>query len=116
VSIGIFILLGRPETIGERVIRFLFIPVIGGVSYEVLKISAKPSVRRYLGFLFWPGLFMQKFTTREPTLDQIEVAISALNACLNDTVAGAPAYNARTNDTITDTPAHNNPDDKLVES
>ncbi|UCF03989.1 MAG: DUF1385 domain-containing protein [bacterium] len=102
VSIAIFILLGRPETIGERAIRFLFIPVIGGVSYEVLKISAKPSVKRYLGFLLWPGLFMQRFTTREPSMDQIEVAISALNACLNNTVADAPA--------------HDHPDDKLVES
>lgn len=87
VSIAVFIFLGRPETVRDRIIRFLFIPVIGGISYEVLRISAKPSVKRYLGFMFWPGIFMQRYTTREPSPDQIEVAITALNACLEHNVA-----------------------------
>jgi uncharacterized protein YqhQ len=84
VSVLVFLLLGRPSSITDRLVRFLFIPVIGGVSYEMLKLSAKPSVKKYLGFLIQPGLFLQRFTTREPSPDQLEVAIAALNACLDD--------------------------------
>ena len=84
VSLLLFIMLGRPEGAMDRMIRFSFIPVIAGVSYEVLKASARPSVQRYLGFVFWPGLLLQRLTTREPSPDQIEVAITALNASLED--------------------------------
>lgn len=84
VSVAVFVFLGKPDSIGDRLIRFSFIPLIGGISYEVLKLSARPGVGRRLGFLFWPGLKMQRFTTREPSSDQIEVAIAALNASLDD--------------------------------
>ncbi|MDD4857614.1 MAG: DUF1385 domain-containing protein [Candidatus Krumholzibacteria bacterium] len=86
VSIIIFMFLGRPQSIGDKLIRFAFIPVIGGVSYELLKISAKPGLRRYMAVFVWPGLFLQKLTTKEPSSDQIEVAIAALNACLGDKI------------------------------
>lgn len=84
VSMLLFIVLGRPEGVADRLIRFSFIPLIAGVSYEVLKVSARPSVQRYLGFVFWPGLLLQRLTTREPSPDQVEVAITALNASLED--------------------------------
>ena len=84
VSIALFIILGRPDSIVDRVVRFSFIPVIGGVSYELLKLSVRPAVKRHIGFMFMPGLLLQKLTTREPSRDQIEVAIAALNACLDD--------------------------------
>jgi len=84
VSIIVFMLLGRPTSIADKIIRFAFIPVIGGVSYELLKLSANPTVRPYMAFLVWPGLFLQKLTTKEPSSDQIEVAIAALNACIGD--------------------------------
>ncbi len=84
VSIAVFIILGRPDNIQERLIRFSFIPVIGGISYELLRLSAKPAFKKYLGFIFAPGLFLQKLTTREPDLEQLEVAIAALKACLGD--------------------------------
>jgi uncharacterized protein YqhQ len=84
VSILLFIILGRPTNVGERLIRFAFIPLIGGISYELLRLSTKPAFRRWFGFIFWPGLFMQRLTTREPSPDQIEVAITALNACLSE--------------------------------
>jgi uncharacterized protein YqhQ len=86
VSIILFIMLGRPETIAGRAIRFAFIPVIGGISYELLRLSARPRFSRYMGFLIWPGLFMQRFTAREPSSDQLEVAVAALKACLGDKV------------------------------
>ncbi|MBN2184796.1 MAG: DUF1385 domain-containing protein [Candidatus Krumholzibacteriota bacterium] len=84
VSVLVFIFLGRPETIADRLIRFSFIPVIAGISYEVLKLSARKKIGRKIGFLLWPGLFLQRFTTQEPSADQVEVAIAALKACLDD--------------------------------
>lgn len=84
VSVLLFIILGRPESIADRLIRFAFIPVIGGVSYELLRLSAKPRLGGYFGFIMWPGLFMQRFTAKEPSPDQLEVAIAALEACLGD--------------------------------
>lgn len=82
VSVIIFIILGKPHTITDRVVRFSFVPVIGGISYELLKLSAKPSLKRYFSVLVWPGLFLQHFTTKEPSVDQLEVAVAALDACL----------------------------------
>ncbi len=84
VSIVVFMILGRPHSVETKLIRFAFIPVIGGVSYELLKLSANPRVRPYMAFLVVPGLFLQKLTTKEPSLDQLEVAIAALNACIAD--------------------------------
>jgi uncharacterized protein YqhQ len=86
VSIVVFMILGRPQSVGDKIIRFAFIPVIGGVSYELLKLSANPVARRYMAPLVWPGLFLQRLTTKEPSNDQIEVAIAALDACLGDKI------------------------------
>ncbi len=82
VSVLVFIILGRPHTVADRVIRFSFIPVIGGISYELLKLSARPALRKYFSILVWPGLFLQHFTTKEPSMDQLEVASAALDACI----------------------------------
>jgi len=84
VSIILFIMLGRPDSVVDRLVRFSLVPVIGGVSYEALKLSAKPSVGRYISFMMWPGIFLQNYTTREPDIDQLEVAAAALSACLED--------------------------------
>ncbi len=84
VSVVVFTFTGRPDNIGDRVFRLAMIPMIGGLSYEVLKASSKPAVRKYFGFVYWPGLMMQRLTTREPSSDQLEVAIAALNASLAD--------------------------------
>ena len=86
VSIIVFMVLGRPDSVGDKIIRFAFIPVIGGVSYELLKLSANPAARRYMAFLVLPGLFLQRLTTKEPSSDQLEVAIAALDACLGDKI------------------------------
>ena len=84
VSVVVFIFLGRPVTIVDRLIRFAFIPVIGGIAYELLKLSGRRGVRRIIAPLVWPGLFLQRLTTREPFPDQVEVAIAALNAVVGD--------------------------------
>jgi uncharacterized protein YqhQ len=83
VSILVFSLLGKPMTWGDRLFRFAMIPVIGGISYEFIRLSAKERFARYLRLAVWPGLTLQKVTTSEPTDDMLEVAIAALVACLD---------------------------------
>ena len=53
----------------------LLIPVVAALSYEVLKLTAKHPA---LSILSYPGLIVQKLTTRKPKSDQIEVAIAAV--------------------------------------
>jgi uncharacterized protein YqhQ len=83
VSIIVFAFLGRPDDWSDRLLRFAMIPLIGGIAYEFIKLSAKEKLARYFGFAIWPGLTLQRVTTKEPTDDMLEVAIAALDACLD---------------------------------
>jgi len=85
VSILIFMIFGRPQNVTHRLLRLLLIPVIAGASYEVLKLSAKWAHRPWARWLVAPGVWLQRITTKEPSDDQIEVAIAALNAVRIDT-------------------------------
>ena len=58
------------------------IPLIAGLSYEVIKWAGKHRNKRWVRALMWPGLMLQNLTTREPDDDQLEVAIRALKAVL----------------------------------
>jgi uncharacterized protein YqhQ len=92
VSVIVFTFTGRPDSVAERFFRLTMIPLIGGLSYEILKASSRQAFRKYFGFVYWPGMMMQKFTTREPSRDQIEVAIAALNASLADNLLESRQY------------------------
>ena len=59
--------------------RILLIPVIAGVSYEVLRAAAGS---KWLAWASQPGIWIQSITTKEPTDDQVEVAIASLLAAL----------------------------------
>lgn len=83
VSIFVFALLGKPLDWGDRLLRFAMIPVIGGIAFEFIKLSAKEKWTRYLKPAIWPGLTLQRVTTSEPDDDMLEVAIAALEACLD---------------------------------
>ena len=80
VSILVFMIFGKPPTIGLRLARLLMIPVIAGVSYEIMKLSARHADRSWARFLSAPGVWLQRITTKVPSDDQIEVAIAALEA------------------------------------
>lgn len=80
VSIFVFMLFGKPATVGLRFARLLLIPVIAGVSYEIMKLSARRADRRWARWLAAPGVWLQNITTKEPSDDQVEVAIAALRA------------------------------------
>lgn len=74
ISILVFSLLGRPDFVQ----RVIYLPVVAGISYEIIRFTGKYRERSWAAFLSWPGLLLQKITTREPTDDQIEVAVEAL--------------------------------------
>ncbi len=70
------------ETLANIGIEIVLLPVITGISYEVLKLFAH--IHGPLSYVFkWPGMLLQKvFTTREPDEDMVEVAIAAFNAAM----------------------------------
>ncbi|ABB14494.1 MULTISPECIES: DUF1385 domain-containing protein [Carboxydothermus] len=86
VSILIFSLLGDQNLLWRIFSRILLIPVVAGVSYEVLKGSAKISHTLLGKILTAPGLWLQKLTTREPDDSMLEVAITSLKAVIKDEV------------------------------
>ena len=82
ISIVVFSFLGRPETIADRLQRLAFVPLIGGLAYEAIKLSGKFAKAWFLKPVILPGLMMQKITTSEPDDDQLTVAMAALRAVL----------------------------------
>jgi uncharacterized protein YqhQ len=62
--------------------RLILIPLIAGISYEILKLSAKMEHNVLMHILIQPGLLLQRLTTREPDESQIEVAVRALEEVL----------------------------------
>jgi uncharacterized protein YqhQ len=58
--------------------RIVFLPLIAGLAYEVIKWAGKAPDKPLVRILLWPGLQLQKMTTREPTDEMIEVAVAAM--------------------------------------
>lgn len=82
VSMLVFTFLGWPN-IWQRIIsRIVLMPVIAGISYEIIRYAGQHTQAAYMAWIIKPGLMLQKFTTREPDDSQIEVAIKALEAVL----------------------------------
>jgi len=81
-SIAIYSVFGRPSLLLLIGSRALLIPIVAGVAYEIIRLGARNFEKPIVRFLMRPGLALQKLTTREPSLDQIEVAIVALRAAL----------------------------------
>jgi len=86
VILGIFPQLLDMNTVLRRIILFLIrislLPVIAGLSYELLKYSAKYENNQIMKFMIFPGLLMQKITTKKPNKSQIEVAIASVKSIL----------------------------------
>jgi uncharacterized protein YqhQ len=73
---------GPPALLTRFMIHFSLLPFVAGISYELLKLSGKTRENAFTKFLIAPGLWLQALTTREPSLDQLEVAIAALKNAL----------------------------------
>ena len=83
ISILIFALLPKTGLFLRILLRLLLLPLVAGLSYEVIKLAGK-SNNSCVKWLTKPGLWLQYLTTREPDDSQLEVAIESLKAVLTD--------------------------------
>jgi uncharacterized protein YqhQ len=82
IAIFVFAFFGRPAWYWLILTRILLLPVIAGLAYELIRFAGKHTDNRVVMTLLAPGLWLQRLTTREPTLDQLEVSIRALREVL----------------------------------
>ena len=82
VAIVVFAPLGTPAWYILFPSRVIGIPLVAGLAFELIKLLGKNRSRRWAQILMWPGMQLQKLTTREPDLSQLAVAITALQAVL----------------------------------
>jgi uncharacterized protein YqhQ len=90
IAIFVFAFFGRPAWYWLIATRILLLPVIAGIAYELIRFAGKHTGNRVLMTILAPGLWLQRLTTREPTLDQLEVSIRALQQVLNIERSAAP--------------------------
>jgi len=88
VAIVVFAPLGSPSWPVLIASRVIGIPLIAGLAFEAIRWLARHPARRSVRVLMWPGLQLQRLTTREPDLSQLAVAIAALDAVLAAEAAG----------------------------
>jgi uncharacterized protein YqhQ len=90
IAIFVFAFFGRPHWYWLIATRVLLLPLIAGIAYELIRFAGKHTGNRVLMTLLAPGLWLQRLTTREPTLDQLEVSIRALRDVLELEGRAAP--------------------------
>ncbi len=82
IGIFVFAFVGQPAWYWLILSRILLLPVIAGLAYELIRFAGKNQQNAILMMLLAPGLWLQRLTTRHPSLDQIEVSIRALQEVL----------------------------------
>jgi uncharacterized protein YqhQ len=82
VAIFVFAPIGLPAWYLLVLTRIVGVPLIAGISFEIIKFAGRNRRRRWVRAVMFPGLQLQKLTTREPDLAQLAVAIAAMNAVL----------------------------------
>ncbi len=82
ITIVVYSFIGRPGWALLILSRIILLPVIAGVSYEVIRFAAKHMDQGWVRVAMKPGLLLQRLTTRQPTIDQVEVAVASLRAVL----------------------------------
>jgi uncharacterized protein YqhQ len=91
IGVFVFALFGKLPWYWLIVSRIALLPVIAGIAYELIRFAGKHQGSRFLMVLLAPGLWLQRLTTREPTLDQLEVSIRALREVLDREGSLTPA-------------------------
>ncbi|MDX2031582.1 MAG: DUF1385 domain-containing protein [Blastocatellia bacterium] len=91
VSIVLFSVIKFDSLLMNMLIRIALIPLIAGISYEVIKAAGSKETSAFFSFITRPGIWMQNLTTQEPSDDQLEVAIYALKESLKLEPQGASA-------------------------
>jgi uncharacterized protein YqhQ len=82
IAIFVFAFFGQPAWYWLIASRILMLPLIAGLAYELIRFAGKHQGNRIVMALLAPGLWLQRLTTRKPSLDQIEVSIRALEEVL----------------------------------
>ncbi len=82
VSIFVFAPLGLPAWYWLVATRIIGVPLVAGISFELIKLSGKQRRHAWVRAIMWPGIQLQYLTTREPDLSQLAVAIASLEAVL----------------------------------
>jgi len=82
VAIFLFAPIGLPAWYFLVLSRILGVPLIAGISFEIIKFAGRNRRKRWVRAVMWPGLMLQKLTTREPDHEQLAVAIAAMDAVL----------------------------------
>ena len=82
VAIFVFAPIGLPAWYWLFLTRIIGVPLIAGISFELIKFAGKNRRHAWVRAIMWPGMQLQKLTTREPDFDQLAVAIAALDAVL----------------------------------
>jgi uncharacterized protein YqhQ len=82
VTIFVYSFVGRPALPLLIASRILLIPLVAGLAYEVIRYAARHMEQAWVRVAMRPGLALQRLTTREPTLDQLAVAITSLRAVM----------------------------------
>ncbi len=82
VALFVFAPLGTPAWYWLFASRVLGIPIVAGIAFEIIKLFGKNRSKRWAQILMWPGMQLQKLTTRPPSLDQLAVAIASMEAVL----------------------------------
>ena len=96
VAIVVFAPLGTPAWYWLFASRIVGIPIVAGIAFEAIKWFGRNRNRRWARVLMWPGLQLQRLTTREPDFAQLAVAIAALEAVLavEDPLSATPEERA----------------------
>ena len=102
VTIFVYSFVGRPALPLLIASRIILIPLVAGISYELIRLAAKNMDKRWVRIAMTPGLALQKLTTREPTIDQLEIAIKSLRAVM--TAEQLAEVDARVAKTVPATP------------
>jgi len=89
VSIVMFAFLGWPDLWLRILSRVILLPVVAGISYEIIRFAGK-SQNSLVHIAILPGLWLQKITTSQPDDDMVEVAIQALEAVLVEDIVSEP--------------------------
>jgi uncharacterized protein YqhQ len=82
IAIFVFAFFGRPAWYWLITSRILLLPIIAGIAYELIRFAGRHTGNRILMTVLAPGLWLQRLTTREPSLEQLEVSIRALKEVL----------------------------------
>lgn len=82
LSIVVFLMFGRPDTLSDKLLRFAGVPIIAGLGFEFIRFSGKHADNALVRLMSQPGLWLQRITTKEPDTGQLRTACEALNRVL----------------------------------